>query len=178
VSMMEKMCEDFGPTYLRVIRAGTPVIYSGSGADGGETAVDFEFGKADVLFDNAGEGGKADLCVFASGPLVASSLLAAQRLEEDGKKVIVVNVSCIKPIDKETILECAGRAAMCVTAEDHSVIGGLGGAVSEIFAEEGLGVKLAKIGMPDCFGESGKGEDLYKKYGFDAEGVYETLKEL
>jgi len=63
-----------------------------------------------------------------------------------------------------------------MTAEDHSVLGGLAGAVSEVFAENGVGKKLFKIGMFDKFGESGKSDDLYKKYGFDVNGVYESVK--
>lgn len=175
LSMMEKMCADYGPTYLRVVRQGTPVIYSGVG--GGVGAVNFKFGKSDIL--KGAEIKKADICVFACGPLVSSSLFAAQKLEkEKGAKVIVVNVSSIKPIDVDTILDCASRAKVCVTAEDHNIIGGLGGAVSEVFAENGVGVKLVRIGMKDKFGESGKSDDLYKKYGFDADGVYKTLKGL
>jgi len=170
LSVMEKVVDDYGPTYIRVLRQATPVLYSG------ERSCDFEFGKSDVLFDSsAGKSKKVDICVFATGALVASSLEAAQRLEEEGKKVIIVNVSSLKPLDTETILACAKRARVCVTAEDHSVIGGLAGAVSEVFAAEGVGVKLVKIGMQDRFGESGKPKDLYKKYGFDAEGVYRAL---
>ena len=185
LSIMETVVEDFGPTYIRVARQGTPVIYSEAGEEGG-TPAKFEFGKSDVVFGGVNESGgaslglpkKVDICVFATGALVGSSMFAAQRLVDEGKKVLVVNVSSIKPIDKETIVDCASRAGICVTAEDHSVIGGLAGAVSEVLAEEGLGVKLVKIGMQDQFGESGKPVDLYKKYGFDADGVYETLKGL
>jgi transketolase len=179
LSVMEKVVSDFGPTYIRVLRGGTPLLYSG--VREGDTPVDFEFGKSDVLMggDMLAGSKKADLCVFATGALVGASMYAAQRIEEeDGKKIIVVNVSSIKPIDSETILECAGKAKLCVTAEDHNVIGGLAGAVSEVFAENGVGVKLVKIGMQDKFGESGKTADLYKKYGFDADGVYKTLKGL
>jgi len=84
----------------------------------------------------------------------------------------------LKPIDSETILAAASRAKICVTAEDHNVIGGLGSAVADVLVGEGVGVKLFRIGMEDKFGESGKPADLYKKYGFDAEGVYDKLLEL
>ncbi|MBT3864695.1 transketolase family protein [Candidatus Peregrinibacteria bacterium] len=172
LSIMQAVVDDFGPTYIRVARQGTAVIY--------DEKVSFKFGKSDVVFGAAnGElPKKVDVCVFATGALVGSSLFAAARLQEEGKKVIVVNVSSIKPIDKKTIIDCASRAGVCVTAEDHSVIGGLAGAVSEVLAEEGVGVKLVKIGMQDKFGESGKPVDLYKKYGFDEEGVYKSLKKL
>ena len=196
LSVMEVLMEDFGPVYIRVLRQGTPVIYSGTGngevaerlgakgdseagknfggASNGAVAK-FKFGKSDIL--HGGEYKKSDICVFATGALVSSSIYAAQKIEKDSKKKItVVNISSIKPIDVETIIDCAERAKVCVTAEDHSVIGGLAGAVSEVFAENGIGKKLVKIGMNDKFGESGKPSDLYKKYGFDGEGVYKRLK--
>lgn len=179
LSIMDVVVKDYGPTYLRVARQATPVIYGGEGF----SEAKFQFGKSDVLFggealEEGGAGVLADVCVFACGPLVASSLIAAERLGEEGVKVVVVNVSSIKPIDTETILKCARCSRVCVTAEDHSVIGGLAGAVSEVFAENGVGVRLVKIGMQDKFGESGKSKDLYKKYGFDAEGVYERMKKI
>jgi len=180
LSVMQKMMEDFGPTYLRVNRQGTAKIYSGAGEGEGAAAVDFEFGKSDVVF-GAEDGElpkKVDVCVFACGALVASSMYACAKLVDEGKSCLVVNVSSIKPIDSETILDCASRAGVCVTAEDHNIIGGLGGAVSEVLAGEGVGVKLVRIGMEDKFGESGTSADLYKKYGFDADGVYASLKKL
>jgi len=224
LSVMEALMKDFGPTYVRLLRQGTPVIYgegvekggvgkddgklvgvgSGVGGNGkvvgvgngvgvgGRAAADFKFGKSDIVY--GGEYKKADVCIFASGALVASSIFAAQKIEEGGSrrngeagaqgggvttavrgvgknKIIVVNVSSIKPIDTETIIECAGRAKICMTAEDHNIIGGLAGAVAEVFAENGVGKKLIRIGMNDRFGESGKSGDLYKKYGLDGEGV-------
>jgi len=181
LSVMEKMVDDYGPTYLRVLRQATPLLYSGVGD--GERPVDFEFGKADVLFDS-GKGlgskpGKVDICVFATGALVGSSLEAALKLsEEDGKKVLVYNMSSLKPLDSEAVLAGVARAKICVTAEDHNTIGGLGSAVAEVLAGEGSGVKLVRFGVEDKFGESGKPADLYKKYGFDGEGVYKSLKKL
>lgn len=179
LSIMEEVVADYGPVYLRVARQATPVIYGGEGFPEAK----FQFGKSDVLFgadvlEEDGSGVLADVCVFACGPLVASSLIAAERLATEGVRAIVVNVSSIKPIDSKTIVKCAKASRICVTAEDHSVIGGLAGAVSEVLAENGIGVRLVKIGMQDKFGESGKSKDLYKKYGFDADGVYEKLKSL
>jgi len=186
LSVMETLMNDYGPTYLRINRQATEVIYSGvaCGDSAGEFPVEFKFGKADVLFGaeylkgEEGVSSKAcvDVCIFAIGSLVSSSLKAAQKLKEEGKKIIVVNMSSLKPLDEKTVLECADSAKICMTAEDHSVIGGLASAVSEVFAENGVGKKLFKIGMLDKFGESGKSDDLYKKYGFDEEGVYESVK--
>lgn len=179
LSVMEALMEDFGPVYIRVLRQGTPVIYSGAKGAGveGATSCKFKFGKSDIL--HGGDYKKSDICIFATGALVSSSIYAAQRIEKDSKKKItVVNVSSIKPIDVETIIDCAGRAKICVTAEDHSIIGGLAGAVSEVFAENGIGKKLVRIGMNDKFGESGKPNDLYKKYGFDADGVEKRLRKI
>jgi transketolase len=242
LSAMSAVMEDYGPTYIRVNRQATSVIYVGTARDeslsggngglsigkvgggvknegeesflngglsvrkvGGSVKIDeeakigkgglnenghgankavlvnFKFGKSDVLFGKELFDGKkrADVCIFATGALVSSCLLAAKKLEEgDGKKVIIVNVSSIKPIDEKTILECALKSKICVTAEDHSVIGGLGGAVSEVLAENGVGKRLFRIGMKDKFGESGSSQDLYKKYGFDEEGVYKQVRDL
>ncbi len=188
LSVMETLMNDYGPTYLRINRQATEVIYTVSGNGSAE----FEFGKADVLFggeyfkseisgvaaDSWADSEKVDICVFAIGSLVSSSLKAAEKLKEEGKKIVVVNMSSLKPLDEKTILKCAKKSKICVTAEDHSVIGGLGGAVAEILAENGIGVKLFRIGMQDKFGESGKSGDLYKKYGFDTDGVYKTLSDL
>lgn len=208
LSVMEAVANDYGPTYIRVNRQATSVIYGGVGgglggekdlggivggkeAGSGKNLVNFRFGKSDILFGKElFEGGKAekkslradsktkaDVCIFATGALVDSSLSAALKLkEEDKKKVIVVNVSCLKPVDEKRIVECALGSKICVTAEDHSVIGGLAGAVSEVLAENGIGKKLFRIGIQDRFGESGKSADLYKKYGFDVEGVYKSVK--
>lgn len=183
LSVMEALMEDFGPVYIRVLRQGTPVIYSGAKVAGveGATPCKFKFGKSDIV--HGGDYKKADVCIFATGALVASSIFAAQKIEESAqgagkKKIIVVNASSIKPIDVDTILECAKKSKICVTAEDHSIIGGLAGAVSEVFAENGIGKKLVKIGMNDKFGESGKPNDLYKKYGFDADGVEKVLRRI
>jgi len=176
LSVMETLMNDYGPTYLRINRQATEVIYTVSGNGSAE----FKFGKADVLFgaEFLKDGDEADVCIFAIGSLVSSSLKAAQKLKEEGKKVMVVNMSSLKPMDEKTVLECAANAKICVTAEDHSILGGLGGAVAEILAENGIGVKLVRIGMHDKFGESGKSGDLYKKYGFDTDGVYKTLRDL
>jgi len=187
LSVMEELMKDFGPTYVRLLRQGTSVIYSGVAGEGdgksvGKNAADtavakFKFGKSDIV--HGGEYKKADVCIFASGALVASSIFAAQKVEgESKKKIIVVNVSSIKPIDVETIVDCAGRAKVCMTAEDHNIIGGLAGAVAEVFAENGIGKKLVRIGMEDRFGESGKSGDLYKKYGLDEGGVEKKLRKI
>ena len=87
---------------------------------------------------------------------------------------MVVNISTIKPIDEKLIVDCAKKTKMIVTAEDHNIIGGLGSAVSEVLTEY-YPKKLHRIGMQDRFGESGKPADLYRKYGLDAQGVYEQV---
>lgn len=159
--MLPVILEDYGPTYVRLGRQPVPVIY--------DDKYKFQIGKGSVLMD--GE----DIGIIAIGSLVAPCLAAAEKLEQEGLTVRVVNMSCLKPIDKGLIAVTAAKVKMLVTAEDHQIAGGLAGAVAEILAETHPRI-FRKIGMRDQFGESGKSADLYKKYKFDTEGVYEQIK--
>ncbi len=159
-SMMEAMMDDYGPSYLRISRGhGSRVLPEGS---------KFEFGKSHVLRDGS------DICLFATGSMVFTALKAAELLEGDGIDVMVVNVSSIKPLDKDTVEECSRKVKLSVTVEDHSVIGGLAAAIGEVLSERNP-VILKRIGMQDRFGESGKTVDLYRKYNLDVEGVSRQL---
>ncbi len=151
------------PVYLRVGRANVPIIY--------EEGTTFEIGKVRKVID-----GK-HITVFATGPLVASALVAAKALEEDGIGVKVIDVSCISPLDTDGVLREIIDTKLVVTAEDHSIKNGLGSAIAEVMAEHAAPVKLRRIGMTR-FGESGSTADLYKKYGFDAEGVEASLRKF
>ena len=160
VKMMEKVVDDFGPTYIRLGRGGVPVLYDDS--------YEFEIGQGNVLKD----GDK--VVIFAIGTLVANALEAAKKLDEAGISTRVVNLASLKPIDEDLIVECAKECEMVVTAEDHSVIGGLGSAVCEVLATY-YPKRVGRIGIGDKFGESGKADDLYVKYGLDPMGIYEQI---
>ncbi|HIK02053.1 TPA: transketolase family protein [archaeon] len=153
--------ETEGPFYLRFGRNKTPVIY--------DENYKFEIGTGSILKEGS------DITIIACGVLVSESLKAAEILEKDGISARVVNMSSIKPIDSELIEKCASETGLIVTAEDHSIIGGLGSAVAEVLSER-RPTRLVRIGVQDVFGESGSPEELYKKYGLDAESIAEKLK--
>ena len=152
------------PVYLRLGRAGVPIIFSEK-----ET---FDFSQIRVL--NQIQNPK--IVVFATGPLVASALIAAKKLEKEFS-VRVVNVSNLSEIDEKGVLDAISDAEKIFTAEDHSVKNGLGSAIAEICAENAVGKKLFRHGMRR-FGESGTTADLYEKYKFDPDGVAECLRKV
>ncbi|MCF7836759.1 transketolase family protein [Candidatus Gracilibacteria bacterium] len=160
-AMIPLIAKEKGPCYLRLGRQKTPTVY-------GEK-FKAKLGKADVL-RNGKEG-----IIFAIGTEVPFSLEAAEILKTKGKSLAVVNVSTLKPLDTKTILPLLKKFKKVFTAEDHSIIGGLGSAIAELIAESGLGNKLARIGMRDQFGESGKSEDLLQKYKLDGKGLAEQV---
>ena len=151
-----------GPVYMRFGRAAVPVIYD-------ENYV-FDMDKAVVVRE-----GK-DVTIAACGVCVASALEAAEMLAADGIDAEVINFHTIKPLDKDTLVASASKTGRVFTVEEHSVIGGLGGAICEVLAEENP-VKVTRIGVNDVFGQSGPAKDLMKFYGLDGEGVYKTIKE-
>ena len=151
-----------GPVYLRFGRLAVPVI--NDNAD-----YKFEIGKGVVLKE-----GK-DLTIFATGLEVNESLEAAKKLAEDGIDAEVINIHTIKPIDAELIVKSASKTGKVVTVEEHSVIGGLGGAVAEVLSEK-CPTKMLRIGVKDTFGESGPAVKLLAKYELDVEGIYKQIK--
>jgi len=118
-----------------------------------------------------------DAVIFASGTMVHESLKAADILKNDNINIYVVNISTIKPIDSNLIIDLAKKTNCVITAEDHNIIGGLGSAVAEVLGEN-YPCLMKRIGMKDKFGESGKPAELYKKYGLDAESVAEEVKKF
>ena len=151
-----------GPLYLRLTRQNVEKINPDN--------YKFDFGKGVILKE-----GK-DIAIFATGALVYNALKAAEELEKENISVKVINIHTIKPIDKELIIETAKNIRKIITAEDHNIIGGLGSAVAEVLAENGIPAKLKRIGLNDIFGESGSTSDLYKKYGFDINGLKNSVK--
>jgi transketolase len=151
-----------GPVYLRFGRLAAPVINDNPNYK-------FEIGKGVVLK----EGG--DLTIVATGLMVSEALEAADRLESDGIHAKVINIHTIKPLDEELIIAAAKETGKIVTVEEHSVIGGLGSAVSDCLSENHP-TKMMKIGINDVYGESGPAVQLLHKYGLDAEGIYTKVK--
>lgn len=151
-----------GPVYIRMGRLNVPVLFDDN--------YDFQIGIANTLRD-----GK-DVTIASTGLMTAEALKAAEELEKEGISVRVINVGTIKPLDGETILKAAEETKFIVTAEEHSVIGGLGSAVSE-FLSEVHPTKVKKVGIYDKFGQSGTGEELLQKYELTAEKLISVIKE-
>ncbi len=156
--------EHAGPVYLRFGRLAVPVIND-------RADYKFEIGKGVVLKE-----GK-DVTIFATGLCVSSALEAAEKLTADGIDAEVVNIHTIKPIDRDLVIASATKTGKVVTAEEHSVIGGLGSAVAEVLSEEAP-TQLLRIGVNDVFGESGPAKELVAKYGLDGNGIYEKVKKF
>jgi len=150
-----------GPVYMRMGRAEFPTIL--------EEDVKFEIGKAKVLRE-----GK-DVTIVGCGQMVCSCLEAAEKLKEDGIDAEVINMSTIKPLDSEAIVTSVKKTGCCVTAEEHSIIGGLGSAVAECLSENAC-VPLERVGTKDTFGESGKPDDLMVKYGLTADDICAAVR--
>ena len=151
-----------GPVYLRFGRLAVPVIIDNEDYK-------FEIGKGIVLRE-----GK-DVTLIATGLEVAETIEAAEMLAADGIDAKVINIHTIKPLDEELVVAAAKETGKVVTIEEHSVIGGLGSAVCDVLAEKAP-TKVMKIGVNDVFGESGPALALIKKYGLDAESIYNKVK--
>ena len=154
--------EHEGPVYLRFGRFATPVINTNEDYK-------FEIGKGVEMKDGT------DLTIIATGLCVSSALDAAEMLAKDGVSAKVINIHTIKPLDEELVVAAAKATGKVVTVEEHSVIGGLGGAVCETLSAKAP-VPVLRIGINDVFGESGSAAALIKKYKLDGEGVYEQIK--
>ncbi|MDD3339272.1 MAG: transketolase family protein [Lachnospiraceae bacterium] len=159
---VEAAYEMDGPVYLRFGRLATPVIND-------KPDYKFEVGKGIVLRE-----GK-DLTIVATGLCVAASLEAAEKLAAEGVEAKVINIHTIKPLDEELIIAAAKETGKVVTAEEHSVIGGLGSAVCDCLSANAP-TPVLKIGVEDVFGESGPAVALLAKYGLDADGIYGKIK--
>ena len=150
-----------GPVYIRVAR---PVC-----GDITEEDTPFIPGKANIMRDGN------DVCIITAGLMVPIALKAAEELEKEGISAAVVNMHTIKPIDAEIILEMNKKCKGIVTAEEHSVIGGLGSAVAEVLAGN-AGAKFERVGIQDKFGKSGKPDQLFAAYGLTAENIIAKCK--
>lgn len=153
--------ETDGPVYLRFGRLATPRLF--------DEDYKFEIGKGVEL--NAG----SDVTIIATGLMVNEALIAAQTLKEEGISARVINMATIKPIDKDIIIKAAKETGVIVTAEEHSVIGGLGSAVADVVCEN-YPVPVLKVGVEDEFGASGPAVEMLKIYGLTAENIVAKAK--
>ena len=151
-----------GPVYLRLGRFAVPVIFD-------RDSYVFDPNKAVPI--KTGD----DAVIFATGILVDAAIKAAGILSAEGIDVSVVNVHTVKPLDEKTVLEFAARTRLCITAEEHTIIGGLGSAVAEVLCEK-LPTPLVRVGIEDKFGKSGKAAELLDYYGLNAAGIAAAVR--
>ncbi len=155
----------WGPVYIRLGREKTPIMTTD------ETP--FTPGKAELLWD----GKKPEVAIIGCGSLLYNALLAARELEKEKISVLVINSHTVKPLDEEAILAAAKSAGAVVTVEEHQVMGGLGGAISELLARK-LPTPMEFIGMQNTFGESGAPSELIEKYGMGAKDIIAAVKKV
>lgn len=151
-----------GPVYLRFGRLAVPRIF--------DEDYDFQIGKGVELTEGN------DVAIIATGLMVNEALMAADELKKDGINARVINMATIKPLDKDIVIKAAKETGAIVTAEEHNVIGGLGGAVSEVICEN-YPVPVVKLGVEDTFGRSGPAVELLHLYGLDAEHIVAKAKQ-
>jgi len=164
VQATKALADHFGPAYLRLGRPKLKGVY--------DSSYKFKIGKASIL-----RHGK-DVVVFATGGLVQECLLAADSLQNQFISVTVVNISTLKPLDENLILEETRRHRAVVTAEDHNVIGGLSEAICHTLTNHQISVPFRSVAVRDHFAETGSGPELYEKYGLSAGHVSRTIKEV
>lgn len=151
-----------GPVYVRLGRNKVPTVFDDS--------YRFEIGKGILLRPGT------DITFVGTGLMTAQALLAAETLQSDGISARVIHIATIKPLDEELILAAARETGVIVTVEEHSIIGGLGGAVAELLSEK-CPVKMKRVGIRDRFGLSGKGDELLKYFGLLPENLVDAAKE-
>ena len=160
-AMVRAAYEHVGPVYMRFGRAAVPVIH--------EDDFQFQIGKGEVLRDGS------DVAIIANGLMTYEALVAAEELAKDGIHAMVINMGTIKPLDEELVLEAARKCGKIVTAEEHSIIGGLGEAVASLLAEK-LPTIVKRVGVNDEYGHSGPAGALLKQFGLSAENLVNTVK--
>lgn len=158
-----KAAEYNGPVYIRLGRSKVPVLF--------DESYKFEIGKGIELRKGT------DVALIATGIMVQKALTAAEELEKEGISARVINISTIKPIDKDILIKAANETKGIVTIEEHSIIGGLGSAVAEVLVEN-KPTYLERIGTMDTFGESGDGNLLLEKYGLNISNIIEKAKKV
>jgi len=163
VEALKAIVEAPGPAYLRLVRGATPVAY--------DEGCEFTLGRANILRDGS------DASVIANGVMAPMALEAAARLADEGISVNVLDMHTVKPLDTDAIVKAAAETGAIVTAEEHSIIGGLGGAVAETLAEE-RPTPMERVGIMDRFGESSRSYSaLMAKMGLTSEAIEEAVRE-
>lgn len=163
-ALVKEMIDYNGPVYMRLSRRKTERIYDS------EQISSYGIGKG-IQFGNG-----CDCTIFAIGDVLQEALKAKEILAQKGINARVCDMYSIKPIDKELIIKCAKETNNLFTVEDHSIIGGLGSAVSEVLCEE-YPKKLVRIGIQDTFGKSGKCEELLEYFGLTSEKIAKTIEQ-
>ena len=161
--LLGQIAEMDGPAYVRLGRLNIPVIY--------DEAADIKLGKGNVVRE-----GK-DYTVIACGLMVNEAMIAAETLAAEGIDIRIIDMHTIKPIDEEIIMKAAAETKGIVTAEEHSVIGGLGSAVAEVVCTK-CPTNMAMVGVQDRFGQSGKPPLLMKEYNITADDIVKAVKSL
>ncbi len=151
-----------GPVYMRFGRLAVPTVF--------DDDYKFEIGKANVLKDGT------DVTIIATGLMVNEALIAYDMLASEGISARIINMATIKPIDREAVIAAAKDTGVIVTAEEHSIIGGLGSAVAEVVCET-VPVPVVRVGVEDTYGRSGPAVELLKVYGLSAENIAKKAKE-
>lgn len=162
-SVLEFAVEYKGPVYIRLGRPKVPIVC--------DDDYSFSLGKGTILREGT------DAAIVATGITVAQALEAANILLEKGIDVEVVNMACIKPLDNELIIKSARKTGAVVTAEEHSIIGGLGSAVAEVLVESAP-VPMERVGVQDVFGESGSPQELLEKYGITSHSIAAAVERV
>lgn len=156
IAVMKAVTDIKGPVYIRFGREPMP--------DFTDENQHFEIGKGQLMRDGN------DVSLVSTGHMVWEALQAAEMLEKDGLSVRVINIHTIKPLDEELLIKAARETSMIFTVEEHQIVGGLGGAVTECLSDA-CPTRVVRLGMRDCFGESGTPISLMHKYGLDASGI-------
>ncbi|HCX64412.1 MAG TPA: transketolase [Eubacteriaceae bacterium] len=154
-----------GPMVIRIDRAGSPDVYASNDYD-------FEIGKAIETVEGS------DVTIISTGSMIYQCMMASKELKKEGINAGVIDMHTIKPLDEEAIIKYANKTGIVVTVEDHSINGGLGGAVAEVLSENEYKGKFKRIGMPDEFAVLGKPDEVYAYYGVDKNGIMKTIKSL
>ena len=152
-----------GPVYMRFGRLAVPRIF--------DESYKFEWGKAVVLAEGS------DVTIFATGLMVNEAIEARKLLAQEGISAEIVNIHTIKPLDAQAVIASASKTGAVVTAEEHSIIGGLGSAVAEALCEGGKPVPVVRLGVNDVFGKSGPAVELLHIFGLDAQNIAEKAKQ-
>lgn len=161
--LLGQIVDTEGPCYFRIGRAAVPVFY---GEDD-----EIVLGKGNLIREGS------DVTVIATGIMVSKAHSAAAALEKEGISVRVIDIHTIKPIDEEIIIKAARETGAIVTAEEHGIIGGLGDAVAQVVVRN-CPCRMAMVGQKDTFGESGKPDELLKKYGMTEDDIIRAVREV